>query len=767
MTAIFGVSQFARVEDPRLLTGLGNYLDDAVWPDQLHAVLVRSPHAHALIRAIDVTQAKDAEGVVAIYTAFDLEQAGIQPVRCDVPLINQDGSARANPTRYPLARDRVRHVGDPVALVVAVSAAQARDAAEQVVVDYAPLPATIVPRTALVAGAPAVWDDVAANTCFDWAIGNAADVARCFANAHHVVSIELENNRVVANPLEPRGANARYDAARGRWTINIASQGVFALRRALAASLDVPIDRLQVITGDVGGGFGIKLYMYVEYVLVAFAARALGRPVKWVADRSESFLADVHGRSHVSTASIALDAAGRFTALRVDTIAELGAYLSTYAPLIPTIVANQVLPSIYQWDAVHARVRGVFTHTTPIDAYRGAGKPEAHYLIERLIDVAAGELRLDRAELRRRNLVRPAAMPWRNAVGVTYDSGDFPAVLERAVRAADWDSFAERRALSARAGRRRGIGLACYIEATGGQPAERAEIKFTADGYAEVLVGTQSTEQGHETAYTQLVAARLGIAPEKIRIVQGDSDRVIGGGGTGGSRSLYAQGTALAATIERTITLGLEHAASALECACVDIEFLHGSYRVKGTDRAFDVLAVAQYARAHGASLDAAADTVVSAHTFPHGCHVAEVEIDPATGVITVLRYSVVDDMGTVLNPTIVIGQITGGVAQGLGQALLEHARFDATGQLLTGSFLDYAMPRADDLPALDVILAGVPCTTNPLGVKGAGEAGAIGSAPAVVNAVMDALAADGVRHLDMPLSAERVWRAIRREPAA
>jgi carbon-monoxide dehydrogenase large subunit len=762
--ARFGASQAPlRVEDERLLLGRGRYADDVELPGQAHAAVLRSPMAHARIVRLDAARARAAPGVLAVYAAADLAAEGLGPLPCIIPLGNRDGSPRADPPRLSLAADRVRHVGDPVAFVVADSQARARDAVELIDIEYEALPAAVGAVRALEPGAPLVWDDVPGNLCFDWEAGDAAATAEWMARAARVVTIDLVNNRVAPSPMEPRAANASFDPAAGRWTMQVGTQGTHLVRAQLAAIFGLPEDRFHVLTPDVGGGFGMKLYMYPEYVLCAFAARRLGRPVKWAADRSESLLSDTQGRDHVTRAELALDAEGTMLALRVRTVADMGAYLSTFAPLIPTQVSAQVMPSVYRMQAMHASVRGAFTHTVPVDAYRGAGRPEAHYIVERLIDKAARELGIDRIEIRRRNLVPADAMPWRNLLGITYDSGDFAAVLASAARLCDWEGFAARKAAAARAGRLRGIGLACYIEATGGGPSERAEIRFTAGGEVEVLVGTQSSGQGHETAYTQIVARELGVPAGRVRIVQGDSDRIASGGGTGGSRSLYSEGGALLRTAQTVIARGRDAAAREFECAAGDVEFAGGVFRVAGTDRAVALLELAAKTRLPaGSALDAAEVFTLAAHTFPNGCHTAEVEIDPDTGRLRLLRYGVVDDFGNVINPAIVAGQVAGGAVQGAGQAMFEAVRYDEDGQLQTGSLMDYCLPRADDVPDIEVLLQGTPCTTNPLGVKGAGEAGAIGAPPAIVNAVLDALAGTGVQSIDMPLTPERIWRALR-----
>ncbi len=772
----FGLSQsMRRVEDPRLLRGAGLYADDLALPGQAFGVVVRSPHAHARVRGIDTSAAKAVPGVLAVFTGADLAAAGLGPVPCAIPLTNRDGTPRAETPRPALAVDRVRHVGDPVAFVVAETPKAAKDGAEAVLVDYEPLPAVTDLAAAHDPAAPCVWETVPGNLCFDWETGDRAETERLFAEAAHVTRLTVINNRVVVASLEARVAIGEYDAKTERFTLYANTQGAWLVKRLLAEEVfHLPQDRFRVVTNDVGGGFGMKLFVYPEHVMVLFAARALGRPVKWTSERTEAFLSDTHGRDNITQGELALDQNGRFLALRTRTLANMGAYLSTFGPFIPTGAGTKVLASVYGFRAVHAQVLGILTNTTPVDAYRGAGRPEANYLVERLIDQAAREMGIDRVELRRRNMVPPTAMPWRTPIGVTYDSGNFATVLDAALAKADWDGFPQRRQEAARRGKRRGIGLAYYLEATGGAPSERAEIRFNDDGTVDVLVGTQSTGQGHETAYVMLTAHELGIPPEKIRIVQGDSDLIPTGGGTGGARSLYSEGQAILATTAKVIEKGRQAAAEALEVAPSDIAFDKGVFSVVGTDRRIGILDLAarQRARANAGlpaiPLDSAEVAEIKAHTFPNGCHVAEVEIDPATGEIDIVRYTVCDDMGHVLNPLIVRGQVHGGVAQGIGQAILERTVYDPdSGQLVSASFMDYGIPRADDLPDIEVDLIEIPCATNPLGVKGAGEAGAVGSPPAVINAVVDALAENGVTHIDMPATPERVWRAIKEAKAA
>jgi carbon-monoxide dehydrogenase large subunit len=759
----FGQSQpVRRVEDQRFITGKGRYTDDINLPGQLYGVMLRSPHAHAKILKIDTTAAQGAPGVQAVYTIADLKAANIGDLPCTIPLKNRDGSLRADPPRPALADGMVRHVGDPVAFVVAETVAQARDAAEMIEVDYDPLPAAVDLATAMEPGQPQIWPEVPNNRAFDWEVGDKAKVDALFASAAKTVKLTLENNRIVVASMEARSALANFDKDSGRFTLYVPTQGVWVQKKLLAKILSLPEDKFHVVTSDVGGGFGMKIFIYPEQVMVLFASRALGRPVKWTSDRSEAFLTDTHGRANLTHAELALDKDNTFLALRIHNIADMGAYLSTYAPMIPTMAGTKVLSSVYRFQAVHAHVEGVFTNTVPVDAYRGAGRPESNYIMERLIDVAARELKIDRAELRRRNYIPPSAFPWTSAMGLTYDSGEFENTSNTALQAIDWAGFEARRAEARKHGKRRGIGMAYYLEATGGAPTERAEIKFTEDGYVEVYVGTQSTGQGHETAYTQIVSEQLGVDFDKIRIKQGDSDAIPTGGGTGGARSLYSEGGAILKAKDEVIEKGKAIAADMLETAQSDIEFKLGRFAVAGTDRAVGIMEVAAEARKRSErGLDTAADWQVQAITFPNGCHVCEVEIDEATGVIEVVRYVVADDMGRVINPTIVKGQIHGGVVQGIGQALYENVVYDADGQLLTGSFTDYCLPRADNFPEIEVILCEVPCKTNPLGVKGAGEAGAVGSAPATINAVVDALADLGVTHIDMPATPQKIWRIL------
>jgi carbon-monoxide dehydrogenase large subunit len=753
-----------RVEDPRLLLGHGRYTDDITVAGALHGYVLRSGYAAARIVSLDADAARKAPGVHAVFTGADLAADNIGTNPCPLPLKNRDGSSRAQVPHPILAQDFVRHVGDPVAFIVADSIQAARDAAELVAIEYDAQDSITDLSAAMEPGAPQVWPDVANNTVFDWETGNKQAVEELFAGAAHITRLTVVNNRIVVNSMEPRAAMASYED--GRFTLTSNTQGGWVIRDMLAKSIfNVDPSAIRVITPDVGGGFGMKLFLYSEHALVCYAARKLGRTVRWASDRSEAFVSDAHGRDNISQGELALDADGRFLAMRIRTLANMGAYLSNFGPFIPTLAGTAVLASVYGFREIYVNVIGLFTNTVPVDAYRGAGRPEANYLVERLIDAAAAELRMDRVEIRARNMVPPSAMPYTTPMGKVYDSGDFKVVLNAAVEKADWAGFPARREEAARRGKRRGIGLAYYLEATAGAGVERAEIRFAADGFVDVYVGTQSTGQGHETAYVQLTVAELGVDGDKVRIHQGDTDTIPQGGGTGGARSLYSEGTAILATAAGVIEKGKVLAGDFLEAAPADIVFGDGKFTIAGTDRAIDLPALA--AKNPGA-LDTAEIAKIEAGTFPNGCHIVEVEIDPETGVVAVVRYIVVDDVGKAVNPLIVRGQVHGGVAQGLGQAMLERTAYDSeSGQLISGSFMDYALPRADDLPDIEVDFIEIPCGTNPLGVKGAGEAGAVGSPPAVVNAIVDALRPDGVETIDMPATPERIWEAILHAKAA
>ena len=766
----FGIAQpVRRVEDPRLLIGGGRYTDDISLPNEAIGVVLRSPHAHARVVSIDAAAARALPGVLGVFTAVDLAADKVGAIPCAIPLKNRDGSPRAEVPHPVLADGRVRHVGDPVAFIVATTHQAARDAAEAVMVDYDILPSVTDLGATLDTGVHTVWEQAPGNVAFDWEAGDKAATEALFAQAAHVTQLTVVNNRVVVASMEARAAAAQFED--GRFTLYTNTQGGWSIKGMLAKAIfDLPEDRFRVVTPDVGGGFGMKLFLYAEHVLVCYAARKLGRPVKWASERSEAFLSDTHGRDNITRGELALDKDGNFLALRTRNVANMGAYFSNYGPFIPTGAGTKVLASVYGFKAIYANVIGAFTNTVPVDAYRGAGRPESNYLVERLIDTAANEIGMDRIAIRRQNMVKPSAMPYRTAMNQTYDSGEFERVLDAAMEKIDWSGFEHRRAKSAAKGMKRGIGMAYYLEATGGAPTERAEIRFAEDGFVDVFVGTQSTGQGHETAYVQLTVDQLGVPGEKVRIRQGDTDSIPTGGGTGGARSLYSEGQAILVTAASVIEKGKQAASEALEAAASDIVFEDGRFSIAGTDRGMDImsLAAAQRARPGATQLDSAEVAKIDVHTFPNGCHMAEVEVDPDTGHITVARYIVCDDVGKAVNPMIVRGQVHGGVAQGVGQAIMERTSYDpASGQLLSGSFMDYQLPRAADLPDIEVDLIEVPCASNPLGVKGAGEAGAVGSPPAMINALVDALRDSGVKSIDMPATPETVWMAIHAAKAA
>ncbi len=775
-----------RREDQRFLTGRGNYTDDFKRLNMTHAVHVRSPYAHARILGIDFTDAAAMPGVVAVLTGADMEADKVGSLPCGWQIHSKDGSPMKEPPHYPLARDRVRYVGDAVAVVIAETREQARDAAEMVVVDYEELPAVGSSTRAVAGGAPLVHDDAPDNVCYDWHLGDKAAVDAAFANAAHVAKIDLVNQRLVPNAMEPRAAMGEYDQSSGEYTLTTTSQNPHVTRLLMGAFvLGIPEHKLRVVAPDVGGGFGSKIFHYGEEAVVTWAARKVGRPVKWTADRSESFLTDAHGRDHVSHAELAMDADGNFLALRVSTLANLGAYLSTFAPSIPTYLYATLLAGQYKTPAIYAEVKAVFTNTSPVDAYRGAGRPEACYLIERLVDVAAGVVGMDKTEIRRRNFVPKEAMPYQTPVALQYDTGDFAKNLDIALPLVDYPGFQQRRAESKARGKLRGIGFATYIEACGIAPSnvagalgaraglyECAEVRFHPTGSVTVFTGAHSHGQGHETTFAQIVADRFGIPIENVEIVHGDTNKIPFGMGTYGSRSLAVGGSALVKAMDKVERKAKKIAAHMLEAAETDIEVKEGRFTVAGTDKSLGIGDIALQAYVpHNfpldelePGLDEQAFYDPKNFTYPNGCHVCEVEIDPDTGVTTIVSFAAVDDFGNVINPLIVEGQVHGGLVQGIGQALYENCVYDEeSGQLVTGSYMDYCMPRADDVPSFTVRYhEDQPCTHNPLGVKGCGEAGTIGAAAAVMNAVVDALSDYGVTHMDMPATPEKVWRTIR-----
>jgi len=770
-----------RKEDARFLTGKGHYVDDINRPGQVHAYILRSPHAHAEIRGIDASKAKSAPGVLAVFTGADMQVGGLP---CGWGVKNKDGSPCIEPPHPVLAQGRVRHVGDPVAVVIAETKAQAKDAAELLAVDYKPLPATVAAEAAIKPGAPLVHDAAKGNLCFDWSIGDKAAADAAFAKAAHVTKIDVVNNRLVPNAMEPRAAVAEFDRGSGEYTLYTTSQNPHVIRLLMGAFvLQLPEHKLRVVAPDVGGGFGSKIYHYAEEAIVTWASARIGRPVKWTAERGESFMTDAHGRDHVTHAELALDKDGKFLALRVSTIANLGAYLSTFAPAVPTYLYATLLAGTYTTPAIYAEVKGVFTNTVPVDAYRGAGRPEACYVIERIVDAAAREMKIDPADLRRRNFIAKNAYPYQTPVALAYDSGDYFATLDMALKAADYAGFEKRRADAAKRGKLRGIGLATYIEACGVAPSavagalgaraglyESAEIRVHPTGSITVFTGTHSHGQGHETTFAQLVSDRLGVPVEMIDVVHGDTDRIQFGMGTYGSRSLPVGGSALVKALDKIVDKGKKIAAHLLEASEADIEFKNGAFAVAGTDKnvPFGAVAFSAYVPHNypidtlEPGLDETAFYDPKNFTFPSGAHIAEVEIDRDTGIVEVVNFTAADDFGRIINPMIVEGQVHGGLAQGIGQALYENAVYDAeSGQLVSGSFMDYTMPRADNLPSFTVGTNVTLCTHNPLGVKGCGEAGAIGAPVAIMNAVINALSPLGVTDLTMPATPEKVWRAI------
>jgi carbon-monoxide dehydrogenase large subunit len=751
-----------RREDLRFLTGRGRYLDDLSFENLAHAVVLRSPHAHARIDGIDATAARAAPGVLAVLTAADVAADGLLPLRPGAETNSVTGEPFAFEPQPLLAVDKVRHVGEAVALVVAETREQALDAAELVAVDYAPLAAVATAATARAPGAPLITDKAPGNLCLEWRHGDRAGADAAFAGAAHVVGLRLDNHRVVTNPMEPRGIVAAYDPATGRFTAHVSAQSIHATRDATARALGVKPEAVRFVAPDVGGGFGAKNFVYPEHVLLPWAAKRVGRPVKWIATRSEVFLADHQGRDQRAEASLALDADGKFLALRVASEANLGAYLAGSSAAVQTFQYAFLPGTVYRIAAIDLHVTAVFTNAAPIGVLRGPGYGEANNIIERLIDAAARQCGFDRAELRRRNLVPSAAMPMTNAVGNRVDSGAFPETFERGLAAADVAGFAARRRRSEGRGRLRGLGFVYHIKGTGGNPSENVDIRFEADGSVSLITGTQHIGQGHETTFPQILADRLGLPNELIKLKQGDTDLIAHGGGHGSSRATYMGGTAIFRAAEEIVLKGTRVAAEMLEAAEADIKFEDGDFVVSGTDRRVSLLDVAAIAREAGTPLDTYHFWTREWMTFPNGTHVAEVEIDRDTGQVTLDRYSAVDDYGVIVNPMVAAGQAHGAIAQGAGQALLEHAVYDAeSGQAISASFMDYALPRADDLPAFSLGFNATRCTTNPLGVKGAGEAGAIAAFPAIHNAVHDALAQVGGKNFDGPATPARVWRAM------
>ncbi|HEX3882933.1 MAG TPA: xanthine dehydrogenase family protein molybdopterin-binding subunit [Stellaceae bacterium] len=771
-----------RKEDYRFVTGQGTYTDDINRPGQVHAYILRSPHAHAEIRSIDTTAAASAPGVAAVFTGADM--TGIGGLPCGWLVNSKDGSPMKEPPHPVLANGRVRHVGDPVAVVIADTLGQARDAAEKIAVDYAVEPAAIDLRGALDNGAAQVWPEAPGNVCYDWGLGDLGAVDAAIGKAARVVKLDLVNNRLIPNAMEPRAAIGEYNRATGEYTLYTTSQNPHVIRLLMGLFvLNIPETKLRVVAPDVGGGFGSKIYHYAEEAIVTWASGKVRKPIKWTADRSESFMSDAHGRDHVTHVELALDGDNRFTALKVSTLANMGAYLSTFAPCIPTYLYGTLLAGTYSTPAIYVETKAVFTHTVPVDAYRGAGRPEATYLLERIVDCAADDLGVDPAELRRKNFIPQTGFPYQTPVALQYDSGDYHTTLDKAMQAADYAGFETRRREAAGRGKLRGIGIATYIEACGIAPSavvgslgaraglfEAASVRVNPTGTVSVFTGSHSHGQGHETTFAQVVADGLGIPMENIEIIHGDTAKIPYGMGTYGSRSLAVGGSAIIKAMDKIIAKGRKIAAHLMEAAEADVEFKDGAFTVAGTDRSttFAEVALTAYVPHNfphdelEPGLDETAFYDPKNFTFPSGAHICEVEIDPDTGHLAVCGFTASDDFGRIINPMIVSGQVHGGLAQGIGQALLESCVYDkATGQLLTGSYNDYAMPRADDLPSFELSTNVTLCTHNPLGVKGCGEAGAIGAPAALSNAVVDALKGMGVRHVEMPVTPERLWRVI------
>jgi carbon-monoxide dehydrogenase large subunit len=764
----YGVGQpVRRKEDDTLVRGKGRYTDDFSLPKQAYAWIVRSSHAHGIIKGIDTSTAKTMPGVLGVWTGFDLASANYNPFSCGLPLKSRDGTPLLQTNRAALMTDKVRFVGDPIAFVVAETVAQARDAAEAVELDIEPLPAVTNAAEAAKPGAPQLYDHIPNNVALDYHYGDTAKIEAAFASAAHVTKLDIVNSRVAVVSMEPRTALGHFDKATERYTLQVPTQGVSGNKAILAKLLNVPPEKVRILTANVGGSFGMKNLNYPEYTCIMHAAKALGRPVKWTDERSTSFLSDSQGRAQLIHAELALDAEGKFLAVRLSGYGNLGAYITGVAPGPLSLNTAKNLASVYRTPLLGVDIKTVLTNTTLMGAYRGAGRPEANYYMERLIDRAADEMGINRLTLRKRNFIKPAQLPFAAASGVTYDSGDFAGVFSKALEISDHDNFAKRKKESRKNGKLRGIAVGSYLEVTAPPSGELGKITFEPDGSVKLTTGTLDYGQGHATPFAQVLSAQLGVPFEKITLEQNDSDLVRFGNGTGGSRSITATGTAIVESSALVVAKGKQAAAHFMEAAEVDIEFASGRFTIAGTDRSVGIMELAERLREGKmpegvpSSLDVDHATKDTPSTFPNGCHVAEVEIDPETGVVQVVRYTGVNDFGTIVNPMIVAGQLHGGVAQGIGQALMEEVNYDESGQPITGSFMDYAMPRAGDIPLMTVGDHPSPAKSNPLGTKGCGEAGCAGSLICIVNAVLDALSEYGVKQIDMPLTPERVWRAI------
>ena len=757
----FGIGQpILRSEDIRFITGKGLYTGDITLENQLYMYVLRSNVAHGKIISMEIEEAKNAKGVIDVFISKDLENDGITPLDTNFKAKNKDGSEMITPKRNAIAKDNVRHVGDPIAIVIAESMELAKNASELIIVDIEELPSNTSTSKARDSNSPIIWKEAKNNVCFDWDMGDENAVDNAFAKADKIIDLNLTNNRLVPSPMEVRCVVASYDPDNEKYELRCSSQGVHSLRARISEVMGIDEEKLKVITTDVGGGFGMKIFNYPEYVCALFASKKIKRPVKWVADRSESFISDTHGRDHVTSAKLALDDQGVFLGLKVHTVANMGAYLSNFAIFIPTLAGTAMLTGCYKTPAIYVNVIGVFTNTPAIDAYRGAGRPEAAFVIERIVDKAAKETGLGPLEIRRRNLIKSEEMPFKTALNHTFDSGNFASNMEIAAKKANWDSFKDRREESLQNGKLRGIGLSTYIESCAGGGPEEATIILENNGDITVHIGSQSNGQGHETAFTQIICEFLDVNPEKVKIIQGDSDIISFGSGTGGSRSVPVGGAAIKIASEDIINQGKNIAANKFGVEVDEISYKESIFLVEGKNLN---ISIEDLAKESSKPIIASHQWSPPNFTFPNGCHICELEVDKETGKVEILKYTVVDDFGLIINPNLLAGQVQGGIAQGLGQALLENTIYDQdNGQLLSGSFMDYAIPRADDLTNIDIEWNMVPCETNPLQIKGAGEAGAIGSPPAIINALVNAFKDYNIDHIEMPATSHKLWKILK-----
>ena len=753
----FGIGQpVLRDEDIRFISGKGLYTGDISLENQTYMYVLRSNISNGIIKSIDIDDALNSSGVINIFLGKDLREAGIKDMPTNFKAKNKDDSDMYTPERSAIAIDKVRHVGDPIAIIIAESIEQAKNASELIFADIEEIASVTSCNEAIKDNSPQVWEDTKNNLCFDWEMGEQDKVEDAFKKADSIVEIELINNRIVPNSMETRGAVANYNNEDGRYELRCSSQGVHSLRDRISNVLNIEPNEIRVITTDVGGGFGMKIFNYPEYICSLFASKSVGRPVKWISDRSEAFLSDTHGRDHITKAKLALNKEGIFLGIKIDTIANMGAYLSNFAIFIPTLAGTAMLAGCYKTPAIYVNVKGVFTNTPAIDAYRGAGRPEASFVIERLVDVAGMKSGLGPIEIRRRNLIPSAEMPYKTALNHTYDSGDFLGNMELAVKDSDWEGFKDRAKISKKNNKIRGIGLSTYIEACSGGGPEEATIILEKNGSITLHIGTQSNGQGHETAYKQILCEYLGIGPENMTVIQGDSDVIAFGAGTGGSRSVPVGGAAIKVASQDIISKAKSIAAQKLNIDESTLEYKEGIFLAEGTNL---TISLEDLAKESNEPIKISSQWTPPNYTFPNGCHICELEVDKDTGQIEIKKYTVVDDFGLVINPNMLAGQVHGGIAQGIGQAIFENTVYDSeNGQLLSGSFMDYALPRAEDLINVDIRWNMVPCETNLLQIKGAGEAGAIGAPPAVINALVNAL---NIEHIDMPATPNKVWSKI------